>query len=192
MDSKPLAIMVQNHWQNQRNHGFKPIGKSWFKTIGKTNAIMDSKPLANHSSRPLAKPMQLWITSVTQLKMYIYSSDLFRTVICDHMRAPEYYIASVQNRCSWKAYPCRDYSDFEKGKCRACNGECPSMGYDTDKTKRSGSFYLKTNSKAPFCGMWVSCVLLGRVVRRSISTKPDLTAAMTSHINSVSMQLPHA
>lgn len=84
---------------------------------------------------------------------HLVKLDLFRTVICDHVRAPQYYIASVQNRCSWKAYPCRDYSDFEKGKCRACNGECPSMGYDADKTKRSGSFYLKTSSKAPFCAL---------------------------------------
>ncbi|KAL9951922.1 hypothetical protein ACROYT_G044676 [Oculina patagonica] len=79
--------------------------------------------------------------------------QLKQTVTCEHSRAREYYIASVQNLCSWKAYPCTSYSDFKKGKCQQCNGECPSMGYGADHTKRSGTFYLKTNNKAPFCGI---------------------------------------
>ncbi|XP_078352813.1 pancreatic lipase-related protein 2-like [Oculina patagonica] len=73
--------------------------------------------------------------------------------VCDHLRATEYYIASVQNRCSWKAFPCRDYAKFETGKCLQCEGKCPTMGYGADKTKRPGVFYLKTNSEAPFCGL---------------------------------------
>ena len=35
---------------------------------------------------------------------------------------------------------------------RTCNGACPSMGFDADRTKKRGKFYLKTTSKAPFCG----------------------------------------
>ncbi|XP_078354760.1 inactive pancreatic lipase-related protein 1-like isoform X1 [Oculina patagonica] len=79
--------------------------------------------------------------------------QLFETVACDHMRAPEYYIASVQNRCSWKAFPCDNYNDFEAGKCLQCNGECPTMGYGADQPKKFGAFYLKTTRKAPFCGL---------------------------------------
>ncbi|XP_078354767.1 pancreatic lipase-related protein 2-like isoform X1 [Oculina patagonica] len=79
--------------------------------------------------------------------------QLVKSVSCEHMRATEYYIATVQNRCSWKAYPCTSYSDFKKGKCQQCNGECPTMGYGADHTKCSGTFYLKTNHKAPFCGL---------------------------------------
>ena len=70
----------------------------------------------------------------------------------NHRRTPEYYIASVENHCSWKAYPCTSFSDFEDGKCVTCNGACPTMGYGADRTKRVGDFYLKTNSAAPFCG----------------------------------------
>ncbi|KAL9951929.1 hypothetical protein ACROYT_G044684 [Oculina patagonica] len=79
--------------------------------------------------------------------------QLFDTVVCDHMRATEYYIASVKNLCSWKAFPCRNYLDFEDGKCLQCNGECPTMGYGADETEKHGAFYLKTTSKAPFCGL---------------------------------------
>ena len=51
-----------------------------------------------------------------------------------------------------EAYPCRSVLDFKNGNCRKCNGECPTMGYRADETKQTGTFYLKTNSKAPFCG----------------------------------------
>nr|XP_058961752.1 pancreatic triacylglycerol lipase-like [Pocillopora verrucosa] len=78
---------------------------------------------------------------------------IFQTVICDHMRAPEYYIASVQNNCSWKALPCHSLSDCEAGKNTTCDGKCPSMGYDADKTDLTGNYYLKTNSNPPFCGL---------------------------------------
>ena len=30
----------------------------------------------------------------------------------NHRRVPEYYIASVQNRCSWNAYPCTSFVDL--------------------------------------------------------------------------------
>ncbi|XP_078354762.1 pancreatic lipase-related protein 2-like [Oculina patagonica] len=79
--------------------------------------------------------------------------QLIHTVVCDHLRAPEYYIASVQNLCSWKAFPCRNYLDFVAGKCLQCNGECPTMGYGADETEKYGSFYMKTTSEAPFCGL---------------------------------------
>jgi len=71
---------------------------------------------------------------------------------CDHMRAPAYYTASVKRLCSWTAYPCSSYRNFRRGRCLRCNGSCPAMGYDADRTKRSGTFYLTTNSKGPYCG----------------------------------------
>lgn len=79
--------------------------------------------------------------------------DIMRTVICDHVRSVDYYYASLQNRCSWKAYPCQTFTDCEKGKYTKCIGECPSMGYGADQTKKTGRFYLRTTSKAPFCGL---------------------------------------
>ena len=43
------------------------------------------------------------------------------------------------------------------GRCKSCNGECPFLGYDADRTKKTGDHYLKTNSQAPFCG---KCLLI--------------------------------
>ncbi|CAH3035435.1 unnamed protein product, partial [Porites evermanni] len=71
---------------------------------------------------------------------------------CDHSRAQKYFLASVEGSCSWKAYPCADYDTFLKGSCTSCNGECPSLGFDADLTKKGGSFYLETTSNDPFCG----------------------------------------
>ncbi|XP_068718308.1 pancreatic lipase-related protein 2-like isoform X2 [Montipora capricornis] len=71
---------------------------------------------------------------------------------CDHHRAPEYYIASVQNFCSWKSYPCHNSVLYRLGRCKTCNGECPTLGYAADQAKKTGSHYLTTNSERPFCG----------------------------------------
>ena len=79
-------------------------------------------------------------------------TDVIFTTSCHHLRAPEYYIATVQNQCSWKAYPCSSYLWFWSGLCNRCYGECPSMGYSADKTKHTGSYFLDTTSKKPFCG----------------------------------------
>ena len=89
------------------------------------------------------------------VSFYLFS-DLIRKVSCDHYRATYFYIATVKeenrSQCLWEAYPCRSVLDFKNGNCRKCNGECPTMGYRADETKQTGSFYLKTNNKAPFCG----------------------------------------
>ncbi|XP_074616701.1 pancreatic lipase-related protein 2-like [Acropora palmata] len=77
--------------------------------------------------------------------------DVIFTTSCHNLRAPEYYIATVQNQCSWKAYPCSSYLWFWSGLCNTCYGECPSMGYSADKTKHTGSYFLDTTSKKPFC-----------------------------------------
>ncbi|XP_073251237.1 inactive pancreatic lipase-related protein 1-like isoform X2 [Porites lutea] len=64
---------------------------------------------------------------------------------CSHSRATQYFIASVHRSCSLTAYPCDSYLSFSLGSCRACNGACSSMGFDADRTKRTGEFYLTTN-----------------------------------------------
>ena len=85
-------------------------------------------------------------------KIALYCLDIFRTVICDHMRAPEFYIKSV-NQCSWRVHPCKSLEDCERGNYAICNSGCSSMGFRADKPKRTGRFYLKTTSNSPFCCM---------------------------------------
>lgn len=75
-------------------------------------------------------------------------------VVCSHVRATQYFIASVKGSCSWTAYPCDDYQSFKQKKCPAsgCNGTCPSMGFEADSPKGYGKFYLSTDENDPFCG----------------------------------------
>ncbi|KAM7428877.1 hypothetical protein ABFA07_020190 [Porites harrisoni] len=75
-------------------------------------------------------------------------------VVCSHIRATQYFIASVKGSCSWTAIPCDDYQSFKQKKCSAsaCNGTCPSMGFEADSPKGEGKFYLSTDEKDPFCG----------------------------------------
>ena len=76
------------------------------------------------------------------------------SVVCSHIRATQYFIASVKGSCSWTAIPCDDYQSFKQKKCSAsaCNGTCPSMGFEADSPKGEGKFYLSTDEKDPFCG----------------------------------------
>ena len=91
------------------------------------------------------------------LNIYIYIFFFFfLSVACSHSRATQYFIASVHGTCSWTAYPCNSYASFRFGRCRACKGACSSMGFDADRTKRTGKFYLKTNRNNPFCGKFSS------------------------------------
>ena len=88
-----------------------------------------------------------------------YHVDPTETVVCNHRRSTEYYIASVQNLCSWKAYPCSE-AFFLLRICGSCKGECPSLGYAADRTKKTGRHYLKTNNQPPFCGIYLITMYL--------------------------------
>ena len=82
---------------------------------------------------------------------YFFIFTFLLSVSCSHSRATQYFIASVHRSCSLTAYPCDSYLSFSLGSCRACNGACSSMGFDADRTKRTGEFYLTTN-----CGTFYS------------------------------------
>ena len=71
------------------------------------------------------------------------------------MRCPEYFIESVSTQSPLRAYPCQNLGDFDHGRCLQCNGgQCPSMGYNADKTKgrASGKHYLYTDKSPPYSG----------------------------------------
>lgn len=97
------------------------------------------------------------------MEMSSHSQDILNKTLCDHARSLYYYFASIKNQCSWEARPCASLPACERGEYTECIGECPSMGYSADETKRNGTFYLKTTSEVPFCGMWVSNVRLFKV-----------------------------
>ena len=47
-----------------------------------------------------------------------------------------------------------DMIKFINGNYTTCIGECLSMGYLADETKRNGGYYLKTTCEKSFCGTW--------------------------------------
>lgn len=84
-----------------------------------------------------------------------------RFVVCDHLRAAEFFIASVNHgQCTPLAFECSDYESFKKGRCADCgaNGEkCAFMGMAADSFRRhkndqkSARVFLSTRSDAPYC-----------------------------------------
>ena len=102
------------------------------------------------------KKGSLW--EMCKWRIYVFFENIyfFLSVACSHSRATQYFIASVHGSCSWTAYPCNSYVSFRLGRCRACKGACSSMGFDADRTKKTGKFYLKTHRSSPFCGKFSS------------------------------------
>ena len=82
--------------------------------------------------------------------------DFMNTIGCNHVRALDYYIESINSDCEFTGYPCQNYDKYERNRCRYCYGECPIMGHKanqiTEKHKFRGiKLYLMTNRKSPFC-----------------------------------------
>ena len=91
------------------------------------------------------------VTQPIHISVVVSLPDIVGSASCSHMRATEYYIASV-GQCSWQTRPCESYGDCTDGKIMGCPASgCPSMGFDADSAKHSGRFYLQTKSNAPFC-----------------------------------------
>ena len=85
-----------------------------------------------------------------------------RSIGCNHRRAIELFIESINTKCNFTAFACDSWTRFStEKKCSSCGknkGLCARMGYyavDWKKFKsntKSKKFYLNTNSDVPFCG----------------------------------------
>ncbi|XP_035827095.1 pancreatic lipase-related protein 2 [Aplysia californica] len=76
-------------------------------------------------------------------------ADLFA---CSHGRSHQYFLESIKSQCTFTAYKCDSYENFETGQCNSCaNNACNVMGLNTDPNKALGSLYLDTNSTSPYC-----------------------------------------
>ncbi|XP_070537996.1 inactive pancreatic lipase-related protein 1-like [Ptychodera flava] len=67
---------------------------------------------------------------------------------CDHARACEFYIESVNSDC--KFLSCGPCERGEWVTCNTCNPVCNYMGYHAVPDSH-GVFYLETNAEYPFC-----------------------------------------
>jgi len=81
------------------------------------------------------------------------NEDLYN--ICDHGRAPEFMLASIQNDCFRAIQRCTNFNQLP-GSCTACGGcgafPCAYMGYAADSScNRSGMYYLTVTATSPFC-----------------------------------------
>ncbi|XP_029687869.1 inactive pancreatic lipase-related protein 1-like [Takifugu rubripes] len=75
---------------------------------------------------------------------------------CNHVRAYEYYIESLEKPQGFMGYPCPNKDSFADGKCFPCgHTECPLMGHRADRFTGTEDtsitkYFLTTGSKAPF------------------------------------------
>ena len=85
--------------------------------------------------------------------IFSHPTDAEYDMACSHDRSILLFLASISSSCPFTSYPCASEDDFRAGRCLRCgNRPCPSLGYKANLYKRSGSFYLNTLSRVPFCG----------------------------------------
>ncbi|XP_048867049.1 lipase member H [Brienomyrus brachyistius] len=81
--------------------------------------------------------------------------------VCDHQRAVFLFLCALNKTCSFTAYPCSSYSDFQDGRCLSCEplrpAPCPVFGYDVrgwrDAVVQRGQTraYFSTAAESPYC-----------------------------------------
>ena len=78
---------------------------------------------------------------------------------CHHMRAVEYFTASIRQECLFPAFPCSSWKEFTEGKCLKTFRvkKISLMGRQAKQCKKyEQPMYLTTLSKSPFCGKFVN------------------------------------
>ena len=86
----------------------------------------------------------------------IWRSGILHAATCHHLRAVEYFTASIRQDCLFPALPCSSWNDFEKGKClkKFRVRDISLMGMQAEQcNEQEEPMYLTTMSKSPFCGM---------------------------------------
>ena len=87
-----------------------------------------------------------WISAITD------------TTVCDHLRAPELFKASINATEKGKhtiGYKCQSYDKFKRGVCLQCRGSngCRKMGYWAEPlstNRKQMQYYLSTSGEKPF------------------------------------------
>eukprot|EP00095_Tigriopus_kingsejongensis_P009684 maker-scaffold84_size396325-snap-gene-1.19 protein:Tk09684 transcript:maker-scaffold84_size396325-snap-gene-1.19-mRNA-1 annotation:"hypothetical protein DAPPUDRAFT_51580" len=88
----------------------------------------------------------------------------FRRVVgCNHFRAYEYFIESINSKCPFTAVECPTWDEFASGGCNGCSSDgdpysCDYMGFyaftklkGKRPEKEGRSLYVLTSENQPFC-----------------------------------------
>ena len=84
----------------------------------------------------------------------IWQSGILHAATCHHMRAVEYFTASIQEECFFPAFPCSSWEKFKKGKClnKLHVSQMSLMGMQAQSNiEFKQPMYLKTLPRIPFC-----------------------------------------
>ena len=71
-------------------------------------------------------------------------------VSCSHSRAAMYFTESINPLCKFPTIKCRNFKEFEEGKCFN-SSETAQMGYYAKPSDKEGSYFLYTRHSSPFC-----------------------------------------
>lgn len=95
------------------------------------------------------------VKNIMSAAYYHGLEDAEDTLSCSHSRSIYLFTESIHTQCPFYGHPCESISDLDsnKGNCLRCPlGVCPEMGYNANKSRARGKFYLRTRSVNPYCG----------------------------------------
>lgn len=92
---------------------------------------------------------------INQYSFYFTASSKYFNMGCDHGRANEYFLESIDHlKCKFRAIQCANYTNFETGLCQKKNSQVAEMGFHNKMIpglKFPAKFFLRTNKEMPFC-----------------------------------------
>lgn len=84
-------------------------------------------------------------------RLFSGNFEIINNVACSHLRALHFFTEAINSPCQFKAFPCQNITIHSYQRCNQCKTGCGVMGFSTNSSIDPGTYYLRTNSEAPYC-----------------------------------------
>ncbi|XP_053311176.1 phospholipase A1 member A [Spea bombifrons] len=111
--------------------------------------------------------------------------NLYKYLICDHMRSVAIYTNAMLGICPYTGFPCASFQDFREGKCVTCEdpqlASCPRIAHTDsiirDNPPKELKLFMMTPGTEPYCARHILLEFtLEEPEDRSISVEVQLVS----------------
>ncbi|XP_053561754.1 phospholipase A1 member A isoform X2 [Bombina bombina] len=126
--------------------------------------------------------------------------NLYKYMICDHMRSVSIYINAVLGLCSYIGYPCPSYDKFHTGECVTCTNSllpsCPLIGQEqialtsgNNTLLSEARLFMMTTPRNPYCAHHV-LLEFTLTESKNISTNINIQLRSDTYSTRTSINIP--